>query len=255
MWVSGYVRTLPGKRCWVLMALVTRPFAQITALDEIAENDRHNLAKPERIASTVAGSLLVTAGLLLRSRPGILVGLLGGALILRGATGQCEVYRKLGINTARPHDKRGVPGNAGINIEATEHVQRPADELFRYWRRLENLPHFMDNVESVEESAEGVSHWKVKGPLNTKVEWDAEIVQEEPGKMVSWQSLPGATVANAGSVWFEPEGDGTRVKVSLQFHPPAGNVGGTISKLLGVSPQQQVEDDLGRFKELMEAGA
>jgi uncharacterized membrane protein len=237
------------------MSLVTRPFAQLSELDEIARNDKHNLSQVERTASMAAGGLLVAAALASRSRPGILLGLLGCAALLRGATGHCEVYQRLGINTARPHPERGVPGNKGINMEATEHVARPVDELFRYWRRLENLPTFMPHVIAVEETAEGISHWKVKGPLNTELEWDAEIIEEQPGRMLSWQTLPGAAVASAGSVWFEPEGDGTRVKVSLQYQPPAGLAGAAVAKVLGVSPAKRVQENLASFKELMEREA
>jgi uncharacterized membrane protein len=234
------------------MSLVSRPFARISALDAIASHDNHNVASAERTASLVVGGLLGTVGLLTRSRWGLFLGVLGGGLIVRGASGRCGLYRLMGINTAHPHLERGVPGNHGINLEAMEHVERPADELFRQWRKLENLPNIMPHIVSVEETADGTSHWKVRGPLEREFEWDAEIIEEQPGRMLSWQTLPGAQVASAGSVWFEPEGTGTRVKVSLQYRPPAGEAGAAFAAMLGASPKKQIREDLARFKALME---
>lgn len=238
------------------MSLVTRPFAKLTTLDEIARNDKQNVASAERTGSLIAGGALAIAGVLMRSRAaGIPLGLLAGGLLLRGATGRCGVYRALGVNTANPHPDRGVPGNKGINLTAEEHVNKPAGELFQQWRKLENLPQFLPHVISIDEADDGTSHWKVRGPLRRELEWDAEIIEEQPGRMLSWQTLPGAAVASAGSVWFEPEGDGTRVKVSLQYEPPAGALGTAVARMLGSSPRDQVSADLARFKELMETEA
>ena len=113
----------------------------------------------------------------------------------------------------------------------------------------------MPHIEAVEETSARRSHWTVKGPAGTSVEWDAEIISEHEGQMISWQSLPGSQVENAGSVWFEPAGDdsGTDVKVALQYHPPAGVLGAAVARMFGEAPEQQLEEDLSRFKELMEA--
>jgi uncharacterized membrane protein len=235
------------------MSLSTRPFARLSALDEIARQDHRNVGGVERTFSLVAGGLLVAAGILLQSRSRILLGLLGGALLHRGASGRCEAYRLLKIDTAQPHARRGVADGKGIKIEAVTHVEKPSEEVFRCWRRLENLPRFMPHVLAVDESAEGISHWTVRGPFNRELQWDAEIIGEEPGKMLAWQTLPGAPVASAGSVWFEPEGSGTRVKVSMQYDPPAGEAGAVVAAILGASPKRQVAEDLIRFKEMVEA--
>jgi uncharacterized membrane protein len=237
------------------MSLVTRPFAKLSELDEIARNDAHNVSRNERTMSLVAGGLFVGAVALLRSRAAIPLGLLAAGLLLRGATGRCGLYRALGVNTEHPHPERGVRGHKGINVEAEQHVGRPATELYNHWRRLENLPQFLPHVVSIDETADGMSHWKVRGPLRRELEWDAEIIEEQPGRMLSWQTLPGSSVASAGSVWFEPEGSGTRVKVSLQYDPPAGALGAAVAKALGSSPTRQIREDLVRFKELMEGEA
>lgn len=236
------------------MNLVTRPFAKLTELDEIARRDKRNVAQAERTMSMVAGGLLGVGAGLLRSKASLPIGLLAAGLLFRGATGRCGLYKALGINTSTPHPERGVRGGKGINIEAEENVERPAGELYQQWRQLENLPRFLPHVVSIDETADGMSHWKVRGPLHREFEWDAEIIVDEPGKMMSWQTLPGAAVASAGSVWFEPEGTGTRVKVSLQYQPPAGALGAAVAGFLGASPGRQIREDLARFKAMMEAG-
>lgn len=235
------------------MNLVTRPFAKLTELDEIARHDKRNVAQAERTLSLVAGGLLGAGAGLLRSKASIPLGLLAAGLLFRGATGRCGLYQALGINTSTPHPERGVRGRRGINIEAEESVDKPAGELYQRWRRLENLPQFLPHVVSIDETADGMSHWKVRGPLRRELEWDAEIIEEKPGRMLSWQTLPGAAVASAGSVWFEPDGNGTRVKVSLQYQPPAGALGAAVAGVLGASPARQIREDLARFKEMMEA--
>jgi uncharacterized membrane protein len=135
-------------------------------------------------------------------------------------------------------------------------VNRPAAELYRYWRNFENLPKFMDHLESVRTTGEKRSHWVAKAPAGTTVEWDAEIINEKENELIAWRSLENADVDNAGSVRFQeaPAGRGTEVRVSLEYDPPGGMVGAAIAKLFGEAPDQQIQEDLRRFKQVMEAG-
>jgi len=130
-------------------------------------------------------------------------------------------------------------------------------ELYQFWRNFANLPRFMSHVESVHEKDNRVSHWRVLGPAGLTLEWDAEIVNEIENKLIGWRSLPGSQVDNGGSVHFEPtaDGNGTVVRVSLQYNPPAGGVGARISKMLGEDPDVMIREDLERFRELMETGS
>ncbi len=235
------------------MSLTTRPFAHLKEQDSPGYGSKINIGKPERIASVTGGVALVLYGLSKRSLGGAALSLLGGALIYRGSIGYCELYGKLGVNTAMPRAERGVHGNKGIKVERAIHVHRPAADVFRFWRRLENLPRFMPHLESVEEKTDRLSHWVVKGPLDQRVEWDAEIINEHPGSMISWQSLPGAVVQSAGTVRFDSEDGGSRVSVNLQYYPAGGAVGAKLAKILGESPEQQIDKDLVRFKELIES--
>jgi len=113
----------------------------------------------------------------------------------------------------------------------------------------------MDHLESVTVTDETRSHWVAKAPAGTKVEWDAVIHNEIPNQLIAWRSLPGADVNNAGSVHFTDTGPGSRteVRVVLSYEPPAGRVGAVVAKLLGEEPSKQVEDDLRRFKQVMES--
>lgn len=214
-----------------------------------------NVGGAERKISTIGGAALALYGLTRGSLGGLALALVGGGLIYRGTTGHCSTYSALGVNTAK--GKAGVAGNEGIKVEKSITIDKPANELYKFWRNFENLPHFMTHLESVKEMGERRSHWVAKAPLGTSVEWDAEIINEKENEMIAWRSLEGADVDNAGSVRFQPAagGRGTEVKVSMEYNPPGGVVGAAVAKLFGEEPNQQVADDLRRFKQLMEAGA
>ncbi|NJN87436.1 MAG: hypothetical protein HC881_15435 [Leptolyngbyaceae cyanobacterium SL_7_1] len=142
-----------------------------------------------------------------------------------------------------------------LSVKKAVTIQQSPETLYRFWRNFENLPRFMTQIESVRNLTETRSHWVAKAPLNTQVEWDAEVINEEAPKTIVWRSLPGADVASVGSVAFtEANGSGTEVKVTMEYTPPAGAVGAAVAGLLGENPEQQLEADLSRFKRLMETG-
>jgi uncharacterized membrane protein len=141
----------------------------------------------------------------------------------------------------------------GIKVDRSITVNRPREEVYRFWRQLENLPRFMDHLESVTVLDEDLSHWVAKGPAGTRVEWDASIHNEIENELIAWRSLSGSDIDNAGSVHFIPAGDGTEVRVVLRYDPPAGKVGAAVAKLLGEEPELQIEEDLRRFKQVVEA--
>ena len=151
------------------------------------------------------------------------------------------------------HDQLGTKK---IHIRQTVIIDRPAAELFDFWRHFDRLPIIMNHLESVEKIDENRSHWVVKAPAGKHVEWDAEIINEHPNELIAWRSLEGADVENAGTVRFEPApgGRGTIVKVDLEFVPPGGVIGAMIAKLFAEHPEKQISVDLRRFKQLMETG-
>jgi uncharacterized membrane protein len=220
-----------------------------------------NISERERWASMIGGTGLIAYGVARRDGLGAGLALLGGALAWRGASGHSDVYQALGIHTApRGYAKgtgadAGVPYELGIRVDQEVRIQKSKEELYRFWRKLENLPRFMHHLESVQETPDGNSHWVVKGPAGVGIRWEAEIVNDIPNEVIGWRSLPGSQVDNGGSVRFESAPDGsTIVKVSLQYNPPAGAVGDRIARMFGEDPRDIIRDDLRRFKELMETG-
>ncbi|MGE0132924.1 MAG: SRPBCC family protein [Blastocatellales bacterium] len=219
-----------------------------------------NVSENERLISGFGGGALALYGLKRGGLKGLMLAIIGGGLIYRGATGHCDFYAAMSISTAKGKGRRAsVKHGAGIKVEKSVTIKRQAEELFRFWRNFENLPRFMNHLESVrviDGHPNGRSHWVAKAPAGMTVEWDAEIINEEPNELIAWRSLEGAQIPNAGSVRFEkaPNSRGTEVKVSLEYAPPAGKLGSLIAKLFGEEPERQVEEDLRRFKQLMETG-
>lgn len=143
-----------------------------------------------------------------------------------------------------------------INVTRTITIDKPAEELYRFWRNFENLPRFMAHVKSVRVLDGGRSHWEARAPMGGSVEWEAEISDDRPNERIAWCSLPGADVENSGEVSFEkaPGNRGTVVKVTMEYKPPGGRVGAAIARLFGEEPREQLKDDLRFFKQLMETG-
>jgi len=148
-----------------------------------------------------------------------------------------------------------LPYGSGIKLKKAVTVNCPAEQLYNYWRNLENLPKLFDNVLSVEVLDSSRSHWTLRAPGGINLEWDAEIMIDRKNEMIGWRSLDGADLDNAGYVRFERAtgGRGTVVRVALQYNPPAGKVGAAVSTLLGEKPSSQIEEALRKFKQLMEA--
>jgi uncharacterized membrane protein len=230
---------------------------------------RINVGRVERWLSMIAGSALATYGLRRRSTRGGTAALAGAALLYRGATGHCDVYQALGVNRANGHatergtgivadhesdTRRQLGGRRGIHVEDSVSINQPIAEVYRFWRNFENLPRFMRHLESVSMRENGISHWVAKGPAGMDVQWDARIINEVDNKLIGWQSLEGSLVSTAGSVHFDETDHGTRVRVHLQYNPPAGKLGAAVAWLFGEEPSLQIREDLRRFKALLETG-
>lgn len=226
-----------------------------------AQYTTQNLHPAERIASVIAGGVLgfygIRQGIVKHSIPGAGLALAGAALVRRGLTGYCDVYHSLGIQTKpREGAEHPVGYKEGIRVDRSVTINANRDEVFAFWRNIQNLPRFMTHVCSVKRVDDRVSHWVAEGPAGMKIEWDAEIINEIPGELIAWQSLPGADVNSAGSVRFEhaTAGRGTRLSVSLQYEPPAGRAGAMVAKLFGKDVDREVDEDLRRMKNILEAG-
>jgi uncharacterized membrane protein len=227
-----------------------------------ARKPNTNVGELERWLSLVGGSSLVAFGLARRNSSGFGLAALGGSLLWRGATGHCPMYQTLGVNTSErgyakgTGSRAGVPYELGIRVDQELRINKPVHEVYAFWRDLSNLPRFMDHLECVKVINDRLSHWEAKGPAGMSVGWDAEIINDVPGKIIGWRSLEGSDVDNGGSVRFEPinNGAGTEVRISMQYNPPAGQLGEWIARMFGENPKKTIAEELQLFKELMETG-
>lgn len=228
--------------------------------------ESNNVAQPERLGSVMLGAALMTFGLRRRDAGGMIAAAVGGAFLLRGATGHCPVYRAIGMSTGsadavllRPRRDvagRGATVNARKALKIARNVTIDAERtsLYDYWRDFGNLPRFMDHLVSVRVASPTRSHWIARAPAGTTVEWDAEIINDVPGRLIAWKSLAGADVPNAGSVHFTdaPNGRGTVVKVEMDVEPPVGTLGLIFATMFGDDPDRDVRDALSKLKRVME---
>lgn len=210
---------------------------------------RRNVGKADRVISAMLGaqSLLRIGrwhGL------GKAAAAAGGLMLLtRAATGHSKFYEALGVSSA------GLKEGAGINIEASVSILRPREELYEFWRDVTNLPLVMRHLASVEETADGISHWKAYGPRGIEVEWDARLINEEPGEFLAWESLPGGDIEHTGSVHFGDAGQhGTEVLLVMRYRPKGMEAGFGLAKLLNPLTETEVLEDLRRLKHVMETG-
>ena len=143
-----------------------------------------------------------------------------------------------------------------MELTSTTTVTRPPEEVYAFWRQLDRLPTFMAHLEEVRETGAGRSHWRASAPFGKDVEWDAETIDDVPGQRIAWRSGDGADVPNSGEVRFVPApgGRGTEVHVTLAYDMPGGALGRAVAKYFGEEPSQQLDDDLRRFKQVMETG-
>lgn len=233
---------------------------QEKSLTKILTNTQTNVGANERVVSAIGGGALLTYGLKRGDNLGIILSILGGGLALRGVTGHCQVYDAMDVNTNEKSRNPKSPftdswASGKVHVTKSVTINKSPEELYNFWHNFENLPKFMNHLESVKNLDGNRSHWKTKAPLGYSVEWDAETTSDRKNERIGWRSLEGADIANSGVVEFNPTVNrGTEVKVSLTYEAPAGKLGALAAKLFGEAPSQQVEEDLRRFKRLMEAG-
>ena len=208
-----------------------------------------NVEGPERIIAATGGAWLLF-DIVSNRKVNFLQTLTGAYLLLRGITGYCLIYDRLGKVSA--HQR---PEN--INIRTSLSVNRPRNQVYAFWRRLENLPEFMQHIKSVEVIDEKTSRWTAAPEKGIgKLTWKSEIVKDDPGSILSWRSLPGSAVDHAGKVTFQDDGEtATLVTIVISYQAPMGIVGEKAARLLTPVFRRMIHDDIRNFKMYMETGA
>jgi uncharacterized membrane protein len=205
---------------------------------------QENWSPTARLLAGAAGGGLAAYAVRKRGVSGTAFGVIGAGLLARAIT-NLKLERLLGLG----------PGRRGIDVRKTIRVDAPVDRVFDYWKDVSNFPFFLSHVREVRDNGRGCSHWKVAGPAGIPVEWDAVITALVPNQLLAWKTVPGEAVRHAGVVVFDedPQG-GTRVHLRMTYKPPAGVIGHAVASLLGADPKQALDDDLVRFKSIIETG-
>lgn len=215
-----------------------------------------NVAEAERWGSVALGSGLVLYGLKKRSWSGFLFGVIGGGLMLRGLLGKSVFYRLIGINTATG---KGLPGqtdsNGLIRVDKSVVIDRPAEDLFRFLRDAENLPRIFGHLRSVRSLDSHRSAWTAKMPAGLDLEWESEVWEERENRKMAWRASSEGGIRSEGALVLDPLGPAkTQVGVHLEYDLPAGKAGRVFARLFGKHPDRLIDEELHRFKSLMETG-
>jgi uncharacterized membrane protein len=209
-----------------------------------------NVGDNERMLSAIAGGALALYGLRRGSLGGLLIAGIGAALGYRGITGYCQLYDKLGVDAGGA--RRSV-GNLGVKIDKEIVVNAPPERLYGIWRNFQNLPKILSHIERVEILSPNRSRWTLAAPVS--ISWEAELINDKLNELIAWRSVGSQWVEHAGSVTFQPIGNGgTRVDVSLQYDPPGGQIGHAVASLFAEDAGSKIEQDLGNFKRAVEEG-
>ena len=152
-----------------------------------------------------------------------------------------------------PEDKDGK-----IWVRTSALINADAEDLYKMWRDIEAAPLWQEQIEKVTRTGETTSHWVMRSSAkeNEKdktIEWDSEILMDEPGRRIAWRSIGGDS-DNAGEVIFEPSpgGRGTMVTVLQEFR--MGKLSSLWETIVGRNPKQAVIENLRHFKALAETG-
>ncbi|MBN6054634.1 SRPBCC family protein [Nonomuraea sp. RK-328] len=256
---------------WTSLALGTAQVAAPRAVTRLCGVD--DAPGATTVARLVGGRELLHAALLLGAKnpaqwawtrvagDTMDLGILGRAAANRTGTRRARALAALGAVAGiaaldAACARRGTAKAKGpLQVRACITINKPREEVYRFWRDLENLPSFMIHLDSVRTLDQRRSHWKAEGPV-VKLEWEAEIIDERAGDLIAWRSVPGTGISTAGLVSFTdgPGGRGTVVDVSLEYGAPGRKLAAAVARMFGEHPEQQARDDLRRFKQVMETG-
>lgn len=233
---------LQGYKTFYIMETQTQSLTQKAHKPMI----KNNVSTLERIIMVTSGAYLLYSGLKQKEKD-LTKSSLGGGMLLRGISGYCPVY------DAVDHLKNDKAHN--VNIRLSSFINKPVSEVYAFWRNLENLPKFMNHLESVKTIDSTVSEWTAKGPAGIgRLSWKAEIVKDEKERLLSWHSLADASIENAGKVVFKSKGNGTELDITISYHAPLGVAGEKAARLINPFFEKIVRDDVQNLKSYLESG-
>lgn len=218
-------------------------------LGEQGQVSDQSMGDMTRWACLAGGGLAAYAAVRRGGPTGIMLGALGGILVYQGTTGQLIPERVARL--AKP--------SQDVHLISTITIDRPASELYDYWKGFSRLPEimsFLDRVEPRPGNGENITHWVARGPRGMTLEWDAEVTEDVPDQRIAWRSLEGSEIHNWGTIRFNeaPAGRGTEVHLSMHYEPPGGALGSAAGHFLSGLSQAVIKQNLRRFKAYMESG-
>lgn len=214
------------------------------AMERIPSLPAANVGGTERLINLLAGAALLGYAWKTNAKG---LGLASAGLLLRGATGYCPGYAAMGVD--HTGTREALSGGRGIHVRESTIVNASAEQLYRFWRQLERLPEVMPHLASIEQLDTKRSRWTAKAFDAVPVSWEAEIINEVPFETIGWQTLGGEAIQHAGSVTFKAApGQGTEVRVHLQYTAPGGRAAGWLAWLAGQDPARLTRDGLQALK-------
>lgn len=215
-----------------------------------------NVGPLERAASTAIGAALVVAGL--AGRRHVVPLAAGSALLYRGISGNCGLYRALGIDRCQcdQQDQAAVEARHAIHVDRAIIINRPPGMIYDFWKQFDQLPQLIDHLVSVTQVDDQKSHWIAQGPLNSQFEWDAEVFEDRHGELLAWRSLPDSEVSVAGTLRLGvlPHNRGTSVRLITDYEPPGGRITAQIASWFGTDVEAELFEGLRRMKQILESG-
>ncbi len=201
-----------------------------------------NWSPATRFLGATGGALLALGSTRLPAAAAVPLTAAGLTLLARALT-NLPLKRLFGVGA----------GRRAVDVQKTMNLAAPVERVFEFWTTFENFPRFIANVREVRDLGEGRSRWTVAGPAGVPVEWDAVITRLEPNRVLAWKSVPGSAVEHAGTIYFQPNPDGTtRIDIKMSYNPPAGAVGHVVASLFGADPKSEMDEELMRMKTLVE---
>lgn len=241
--------TDPNRYASVSNAIEAEPYIQEKSCGNrsLIPGVKANVSWLERFVTAAAGTYLLYSGLGGKHKS-VAKTAAGSALLARAVTGYCPAYA-----LASRSDKLK---SRNVNIRTAVTIDRPVDQVYNFWRKLENLPKFMSHLRRVEEIDNITSQWTAQGPAGVgHLSWKAQILMDEKGKMLSWHSMPDSAVENAGKVYFkEKKGGGTELDVTISYHAPLGLAGEAAARLFNPLFEKMVRSDIESLKAYLEDG-